>query len=251
MRVISYAPLVFISSFIVFVLLSFNLKKVSQKTWFAFLLTFAFLLLTIKSRRYAEYYVPFALIFSAFGFSDLVRMINWSRIKKLWRELGPSLRAYIILAALALVTLVLPGLYQDLINPVTSQRWHLNKFEAGAQWLRENIPPQTIVFNNMWDDWGLFFYHNDQNYYIIGLDPTFMYNYDPELAAKYFAITLYEDKSKYYSPDEVARIIRQDFHSQYVVVEKSKTYQTLINKLRAATGSRASYEDEELIIFAL
>lgn len=251
LRVISYAPLIFITAFTAFVLLSFNLKRVEQKTWFAFLATFAFLLLTIKSRRYAEYYIPLALIFSAFGFSDLIRMTDWPRIKKIWSSLGLSLRGYLILVGIILITLVIPGLYNNLLNPTVSRRWTMEKFARASQWLKNNTPPQSVVFHNMWDDWSLFFYHNDQNYYIIGLDPTFMYNYDRALTEKYFDITLYEDKNKHYRPDQVANIISQDFNSRYVVVEKSDTYQKLIDNLRAASGSRQRYEDEETVIFEL
>ena len=71
MKLVSYAPHLFMVAFISFVLSSFNLKKISRQTWFTFLLTFAFMILSIKSRRYAEYYTPFALLFTASAITDL------------------------------------------------------------------------------------------------------------------------------------------------------------------------------------
>lgn len=251
MKVISYAPLLFIGCLITFVFLSFNLKKVGLKTWFSFLLTFAFLLLTIKSRRYAEYYIPFGLLFCAYGLTDLLRMIPWPQVKKVWRQLHWGLKSYLLLTLLILLTLVMPGLYKDVLHPPISRRWNMQKFSGAVNWLQKNTPEKSLIFNNMWDDWGLFFYHNDRNYYIIGLDPTFMYNYNPGLMQKYFDITLYEDASKKYSPDQVVNIIKNDFNSYYVVIEKTDAYQKFIQNMRASRLAQQSYEDQEVVIFKL
>lgn len=249
LQLISYAPLLFIACFITFFLLAFNLKKVSHKTWFAFLLTFIFMFLSLKSRRYAEYYIPFGLLFSAFGISDLVRFTPWNKIVKLWNELHLALKIFLSAVTIAMLTLVMPGLYKDLFNPNISRRWTMHKYEKAAQWLKNNTPQNSLVFNNMWDDWGLLFYQNDHNYYIIGLDPTFMYNYDPLLSKKYFDIALYKDPNVSYGPDQVTSIIKNNFKSSYVIIEKSDPYRQMTNNIMSAKNSSLLYQDEEVYIF--
>ncbi|PWB38827.1 MAG: hypothetical protein C3F02_01925 [Parcubacteria group bacterium] len=251
LRAISYGPLLFIGAFTTFIFLSFNLKKVSLKTWFTFILTFIFLVLTIKSRRYVEYYLPFGLLFCAYGISDLVRLIDWSKLRRFYAHLHWSLKGYLSAALLVMLTLVMPGLYRDVLRPTISERWTMTKFTKAIGWLQKNVPEKSIVFNNMWDDWGLFFYHNDRDYYIIGLDPTFMYNYDPALTQKYFDITLYQDEAKYYSPDQIASIIKNEFHSNYVVIEKSESYKKFIENMRNSSMVKQSYEDSEALIFTI
>ena len=55
-----------------------------------FLLSFAFLLLTIKSRRYVEYLLPFTLLFTACSFTDLRSVISWKKIKNPAKQLIPK-----------------------------------------------------------------------------------------------------------------------------------------------------------------
>jgi len=57
----------------------------------------------------------------------------------------------------------------------------------------------------------MLFYYNTHNYYIIGLDPTFMYNYDQRLYQQFADITTGSVTS------ELAATISNNFGASYIV----------------------------------
>ena len=80
-------------------------------------------------------------------------------------------------------------------------------------WLLKNTEPREIVFNADWDDFPFLFFYNQKNYYIVGLDPMYMYKYDKKLYRLYQRIT----KGKVKKPSE---IILSVFKARYVFVDK-------------------------------
>ncbi|MCK7519460.1 MAG: hypothetical protein MZV64_17870 [Ignavibacteriales bacterium] len=62
-------------------------------------------------------------------------------------------------------------------------------YADASQWLEANTPPGSRVFQTDWDDFPRLFYYNTHNTYLIGLDPTYMQLYDPELYDLWVLIT--------------------------------------------------------------
>ena len=244
MHIISSLPHIFVLASLLFLVLFMNYKKISQKTWFSFALTFIFLLLSIKSRRYIEYFSPFILLFTACAFTDVKKTLNWEKIKKFWKENPKYLKIYLSLAGTLFAILILPVIFSKTWDVAVPQTWSMQKFTAGLDWLKQNTPAETLVFHGDWDEWPVLFYHNDHNYYIVGLDPTFMHNFDADLQREYADITTGKIKGI------VSEKIIKDFGAEYVLVEK-KDHAEFVNNLDMDSFAELVYEDEEMIIYHL
>ena len=88
------------------------------------------------------------------------------------------------------------------------------------------------------------FYFNDQNYYINGLDQTFMYEKDKELYKTWSGLV-----SGKTDPNETAKIIKEKFHSSYILLEKKdKKFAGLLTKSKFL---EKVFEEETVIIYKI
>ena len=244
MEVMSSAPHLFVLAILCMVLLIFNNQLISKKTIFSFALSFAFLLLTIKSRRYIEYLLPFTLLFMACGSTDLRSIISWKKIKIFWFSINIYLKIYLATGLLVFVVTILPPLAKKMFYLSVPKSFPIGKFQVAANWLKNNTPPKSIIMHGDWDDWPMLFYYNDQNYYIVGLDPTFMHNFDKDLHRLYLEITKGEIE------DDLTQKIITKFDSKFVLIDKSAN-QEFIDQLKEHPDSQIVYQDEEVIIYQL
>lgn len=65
----------------------------------------------------------------------------------------------------------------------------LKDVRGALDYIREHSNQGDIVFTDDWDDFGLYFYHNSHNYYIVGLDPKFTQERRPDLWERFVKIT--------------------------------------------------------------
>jgi hypothetical protein len=221
-------------------------KKIFEKdkaeTLTIAILTFFFLALTLRSRRNVEYFIPFAVLLAAFVLNQPFSRGGryWLSFQKWWRKrkiLGTILCLYFLF-----------------IIPFTAGRniWATkklfnsgsptNKYQGVSKWLKNNTPEEAIIFHNDWDDFPALFYYNTNNYYIAGLDPTFMYDYNKYLHKKWVLITTGKQ-------DKISEIVRRDFNSQYVFVDKDHI--ALENNLKRDGNFAMVYKDEEGKIYQL
>jgi hypothetical protein len=197
----------------------------------------------MKSRRYVEYYVPFALIFGAFAINEHVRDINW---KTLWRRFLSFYFNHRIVATILLVYFLvgIPTLvfkdgkdtYYDLRGGSAVTRF----FRVSA-WLEDNSQTGDIVFHSSWDEFPMLFYFNSKDYYIFGLDPTFSYEYSHELHQKIVDITTGKQTDNLYDD------IKNTFKAAYVFVEKGHV--NMNNNIRSSEGFEEVYADEEATVY--
>ncbi len=205
-------------------------------------LTLFFLILTLRSRRNVEYFIPFAILLASFSLNQpfSLRGQYWYSFQKWWQErkiLGTILCLYFLF-----------------IIPFTAGRniWSTkklfdsgsptNKYQGAAEWLENNTPKGAIIFHNDWDDFPSLFYYNAHNYYIAGLDPTFMYDYNKDLHKKWVDITTGKQ-------DKISEIVNRDFYAQYVFVDKDHI--ALENNLKRDGNFIKVYEDDEGKIYQL
>ncbi|MFA6467141.1 MAG: hypothetical protein WCV71_04755 [Patescibacteria group bacterium] len=243
-NIISAAPHIFVAMAVIFIILFLNHRHIKKITLLSFLLTFGFLLMTIKSRRYVEYYMPFALLFTATGFNDLQSFINKEKIIGLWYSLSKILKAYLLIMATVFLLLIMPSMYDKLLNVHLSGHYSFNHFKGATQWLNANTPKNSIVFHSDWDEWPILFYQNDHNYYIVGLDAVLMENYNSALHKVYRDINFGEINTNLNTK------IKQSFGANYVFIE-SKSHEKLIKNLNADPHNIIVYQDETSIIYKL
>jgi hypothetical protein len=175
---------------------------------FYLLVSLLFLILTFKSRRFIEYWPPFAVAFAALTFG-----INGGRIqfggerRKLERVITAIVVLGLSLALLLSIGTVLVRARQNVrseLDPIA--------YRGASEWLSANTPLGTRVFNTDWDDFPMLYYYNPDNNYIVGLDPTYLYEQDRELWNLYARITLGEEL--YPGP-----LIRDRFGAEYVFTD--------------------------------
>lgn len=243
-NIIYSSPHLFTLAFVNFLILSFNLKKISRLSWFSFILAFAFMVLTLKSKRYVEYYMPFMLLFAASSTTDVHRIINYKKIKQYWEKFSKSIRATLLICLYILTLLIMPSVYDKILSVRLSDSYPLDKFEAASQWLSQNSPAQSIVFHSDWDEWPILFYHNPHNYYIIGLDPTFMENYNSGLHKLYRDITIGNVNN------DLSDIIKRNFNAQYVFVDKVG-HENFSDNLNKDKNMSLVYEDKDVLIYKI
>lgn len=193
-------------------------KKQKSASWFFFLTTVFFFVLTLKSQRYVEYFIPFLVYFSAFSFYYSTQAVDFARffreLKKKSYILGTL--SYFVLLYLACL---LPGLLIKDAYIVYKQYgggFKAEQFAGISRYLIANSAPGEIIMQTDWDDFPLLFYHNDKNYYIVGLDPTFMYNLDPQLYQLFADITMAKKQDNLYAD------VKNTFQASYFIVDADR-----------------------------
>lgn len=241
------SPLI-LTSLLIFGLLCFifTLKKQSYASATALIMTVIFFVFTTKSQRYIEYYIPWAFIFTALslhyaGALDQVRTMLLNTKQKIISDTFLQGAATMVLIYLAFI---IPGV---IINEARTTYDQLRggipitRYEKSGTWLREHCTKGDIIFHNDWDDFPILFYRVARARYIVGLDPTFMYNYDQDLYWKWVNITLGK------TTDNLLEIIQGDFDARFVVVDHNhkKMNNNIINDGRF----KEAYRDDEVIIY--
>lgn len=160
-------------------------KRQSRRSFALLLLAALVFLMTVKSRRYVEYYVPIGMFAVVSIFSDAVRgqrvgqlvRRTATRVSSRWRSLIPSM------VFLTYVLIMLPTVdTRDLITEWRDLRggFRADQYASALQWLRTNTERGDVVVHSDWDEFPILFYYNTWNRYIAGLDPTFLYTADPD-----------------------------------------------------------------------
>ncbi len=215
----------------------FAYRRQPIQSWFFFLIAFVFFGLTLKSRRYVEYFVPLGVAFAAIS------------LNAYWREYREKILAFAPgwLLAAALITLVIatgPVFYHDIsgIRPSYLAGFGLEKFAGASRWLYGHSAEGDIVFHSDWDEFPLLFYHNDKNYYLVGLDPTFMYEYSRTNYRLWLELVTGQ------TADGLYPTIKNIFGAKYVFVDINGN-QAFDRNLAANFNFEKVYEDSEAKIY--
>lgn len=172
----NYIPLII---FFFSIIISFikNYKH-STKTVTIFVFTLMFLTLQWKSKRFVEY-CPFFLTLSSFlilkPFLDekIKELKNVPSFFKEWKNYF-YVSTFIALIALSVkfASIQIARAREDTKTPFS-----MSALEKIHNYLKENSQKEEIVFTDDWDVFPQYFFNNTKNYYIVGLDPEFMNQY--------------------------------------------------------------------------
>ncbi|MBI4599876.1 hypothetical protein HY732_03050 [Candidatus Uhrbacteria bacterium] len=180
--------------------LGIRLPRRTWQDWLLCLLALAFFVLTLKSRRYGEYFAPLATLFSAYILAPALGQTQWMRF---WHVLIRNMSALASPRGLATgyFLVMIPAIITVNITQIAAiyrDGYGMKQYARGMEWLAEHTPADSLVFNNRWDDFPLFFYHNQHNAYISGLDPRFLLERDAQRARDYTTIQQGDDFEKLY-----------------------------------------------------
>lgn len=185
-------------------------QRMTVRTAASFLAACLFGLMLFQSRRFIEYFPPFALVFAAFAWSPLIqRSLERVRKSPSWHSVA-RLRLGLSVA-LALVALFVGGrmTFNDARSSIQNAKPY-SLYAGAAAWLEANTPPGSRVFQTDWDDFPRLFFYNTHNTYLVGLDPTYMQLFDAELYDRWVAITRGQ-------VDDPSAAILEEFGARYVM----------------------------------
>jgi hypothetical protein len=212
---------------------------------FSFILTIIFLVLTLRSRRNVEYLFPFLALFVASSFDLAIKNFyhpkNWQTIVNHLAEKWLITGILCGFFAITIPYIVVRDTYSAKIELTKNFSW--NKWESASIWLKNNTKKNEIIFHNDWDDWPFLFFHNDKNYYLVGLDPTFMYNFDKELYTDWSDATLGKNKI----PLNI--LLSEKFDSKYIVLDKE--HSALEGQILTDGNFTEVFNDKETKIYEL
>ncbi|MBP6003489.1 MAG: hypothetical protein KA746_08665 [Pyrinomonadaceae bacterium] len=268
MELIMNFPIALLAMLIGYILFVPKGSKLPEKA--AFFLAFTSILLAaqFRSKRFAEYFPPFAILFAAFAWQsftapkvvelpdDFQRDIdpyldaNKPTEKQAWITAGRSAAPWVIGAALLIFWFYnLVGLHRfgfdeaGMIDNITSNEpdekyrrsmeWATGLDETGA----DNIPKGELIFNCTWDDFPKLFFLNTKHRYVYGLDPNYLYSANPELYKLLKDLT--EGKI-----EDPAPVIREKFGARYIFAD-AKENTDMIAKALDSGWAEIIYEDDE------
>jgi hypothetical protein len=132
------------------------------------------------------------------------------------------------------------------------------RLAAAGEWLRENTPPESIVFNPHWDDFPELFYWNTHNRYIGGMDPIFQYAYSPTLYWKAHhlangdsaAFTCGRPVCAGAKQEDTHTVLHRDFQSSYILLNRQRDA-GLLTYVKSDPRFTIKFEDAQFVIAAL
>ena len=192
-----------------FVLAWRNRKKESLSLAFA-LVTIAFGILTARTARFAEYFIPFSVA----TFALAVRGIPWRTIPII------ALCAILPYTGFALgETLHGIGMKIDRIPP------------SLVSWMREQIPKGSQVFTTEWGHTGTLMLALPDRKFIVALDPTLFLVKDPELYQLWYRLPRNPEPG-------MAEIIRRKFGARFIISFWEVRYEEFYYRLFLEPGVR-------------
>lgn len=167
-----------------------------------------FFIFTLKSGKFAEYFIPF----SALSLALVSHQIQWKWFPQ-----------FVVVVSLALSLLLDPELAADAF------KHQEDLAETIWPYLQEQIPPGSQVFTTDWEFTGYYMLALPDRKFIVALDPTFFFMQNPQLYNEWFDIIRN-------GPENSAELIRSHFHSRYVISLNHPLKYVFINRLVSEPG---------------
>lgn len=260
-------PIALIAMLIGYILFAPKNGKLPEKSTFFLMFVTVLLVSQFRSKRFAEYFPPFAVLFAAFSWKEFfapaiaqipddfrLGLENFLDVEK------PSEKqaTHNILKQVAVwcigIFLVL-WLFYNLngVNFAGFQETGLiatlqgnepnDKYKRATDWAKENIPEGERIFNCNWDDFPKLFYFDTKHTYVYGLDPNYLYSKNPELSKLIPDITSGKIS-------EAAPIIREKFGSRFIFSD-AKENEDMVAKCLESGWCEMAYEDDEAIFLKI
>ena len=114
-------------------------------------------------------------------------------------------------------------------------------YELMGNWMAKHIPPEKTIFHSGWSDSPYFICFNPKDYYLVVLDPIYMYHYSPEIYEAYNNLS----NGWFENPYDV---LNETFKAEYGYVNKGYG---LYNQMKENDKFKILFEDPFGAIFQL
>ncbi len=261
-------PVALLAMLIGYILFAPRSGKLPEKAAFFLGLVSLMLFSQLNSKRYAEYFPPFAILFAAFAWSAFIEPKAVELPEEFQRDIDPYLDVEkpsewesqwhlirqvalwvigILLCIFWLYSLV--GLHRfgfeesGMIDNIQTNERN-DRYRRAMEWATaldpsgvENIPKGERIFNTNWDKFPKLFFYDTKHTYVYGLDPNYLYSADPEKYKLVKDIT--EAKI-----DDAAPLIREKLGANYIFTD-AKDNTEMIAKILESGWAEIVYEDDE------
>jgi hypothetical protein len=233
-------------------------RQRSHHSLFFLIFASALMIMTARWRRIAEYWPPFAVMFSAFALQPWLEGAR-STLTRLPDDMLDELQPFLDrpapqtaaeldarmiwqVIAIGVVTIALGTVLffnlRQTVRDIAGSDPH-EQYRAGAEWMRANIAPRQLIFNTDWDDFPRLFYYDPDHAYITGLDPTYLYDKNRALSQLYDRITLGEE-------EDPGPLIRDRFGARYVFTDNG--HHDFFDNAQESGWFEIVYEDSQCTI---
>jgi hypothetical protein len=202
-------------------------KKMSARALFFLIMSTILMIATFHTKRFVEYWPPFAILFAAFSLQAFLTAWQTARQTvapaKLPNELLDDLSQYLdqpsaieldkqeqqkqtilqagafALSAILLFILIVNvrGIHSERLGingqSVSKEIEEMPKpetYQKGMKWIKDNVPAGQVIFNTDWDDFPKMFFYGTTHAYVSGLDPGYLHRQHEDLSNLYINITL-------------------------------------------------------------
>jgi hypothetical protein len=274
MELLTHFPVAMIAMLIGYILFMPRNGKLPEKATFFLMFVSILLAAQFRSKRFAEYFPPFAILFAAFSLQAFRAPTTRQLPDTFKRDIEPYLDVQKrtekeqLHGTLKLVGVTVLGVFLTLWFVLNVKGLHWLGFDQeglaetiaandsdyryrrAMAWAtgvdqsgRENIPAGERIFNCNWDDFPKLFFLNTKHSYVYGLDPNYLYSENPELYKLLQDITAGKK-------DDAAVLIRERFGANYVFAD-AKENEEMFAKLLESGWVDMVYEDDEARILKI
>src|SRR5688572_363961 len=274
MELLTHFPVAMIAMLIGYILFMPKNGKLPEKATFFLMFVSILLAAQFRSKRFAEYFPPFAVLFAAFSLQAFRIPQELQLPEDFKRDIKPYLDVdkrsdtedryhSVKLAGVTALGVVLAlwfvfnvkgfhwlGIDQEGLAETIAGNDTDYRYRRAMAWAtaadptgKENIPAGERIFNCNWDDFPKLFFLNTKHSYVYGLDPNYLYSENPELYRILQDITAGK-------VDDAAPLIRDRFGANYVFTD-AKENDEMVAKLLESGWVDMIYEDDEARILKI
>ncbi|MFV0388706.1 MAG: hypothetical protein ACK5NT_08115 [Pyrinomonadaceae bacterium] len=244
-------------------------RRLPEKATFFLVFSTLLLIWMFRSKRLAEYFPPFAILFFAFSWTAFFKKPVFELPEDFRRDLDPYLDVqklpektdiwshvwqytpWVIGAVLIgifyfnFIGVNIPKLSIEQVGLVSSIKKNEppEKYANAITWQAQHIPAGERIFNCNWDDFPKLFFYDQLHNYVYGLDPNYLYSKNPELLGLLKDITAGK-------VDNPGPLIREKFGSKFVFTD-AKENVTFVAKILESGWAEIIYEDKDAIILRI
>ena len=273
-ELLTHFPVAMLAMLVGYVLFMPKNGKLPEKATFFLMFVSILCAAQFRSKRFAEYFPPFAVLFAAFSWqaftipnllqlpADFKREIepyldtDKKTEKQQW--IGAAKQSAVWVLGIVLIVYFLVnivgftrfGIDQPGLMGTIKDNEPNDKYRRAMEWATgvdangvENIPAGTRIFNTNWDDFPKLFFFNTKHRYVYGLDPNYLYSENPELYKLLLEIT--EGKA-----NDTGPLIREKFGATYIFAD-AKENTDMIAKALESGWVEPVYEDDEARILKI